>query len=29
MKCVGSDTLKWNKPVDPKEVDDKHKVREL
>lgn len=29
MKCVGSDTLKWNKTVDPKEVDDKHKVREL
>lgn len=29
MKCVGSDTLKWNKTVDPKEVDDKNKVREL
>lgn len=29
MKCVGADTLKWNKTVDPKEVDDKHKVREL
>ena len=29
MKCVGADTLKWHKTVDPKEVDDKHKVREL